>query len=215
MRKIFAGAALVSVLGAVLFGGAFAWRTSDSARGAALVGENAFEISYQPVCDGVADVPYLDVADPTDADLDSAPAPVACHTLIGPNGSTTEVGRGAGKNEGDFKLAVVDGDVKIRRLHYAANDCSVDHFSGDVRLLSPGEIIPPGGEGGKFVAYVAVNDSAPVSCQGELVYYRVTIYAENRTPRPTPTAPNRADLTSPHPLPPLHRVERGFYLELE
>jgi hypothetical protein len=176
MRNVFAGAALVSVLGAVLFGGAFAWRTSDSARGAALVGENGFEISYQPVCDGIADVPYLDDTEPTDAELLPAPA---CHTLIGPNGSTTEVGRGAGKNTGDFKLSVVDGEVKVRRLHYAANDCSVDHFRGDVLLLSPGEIIPPGGEGGKFVAFLSVADGAPAGCQGELVYYRVTIYAEN------------------------------------
>jgi len=176
MRKIFAGAALVSVIGAVLFGGAFAWRTSDSARGAALVGENGFEISYQPKCDGVADVPYLDDSEPTDAYLLPAPP---CHTLIGPNGATTEVGRGAGKNNGDFKLAVVGGDVKIRRLHDSTNSCSVDDFGGDVRLLSPGEVIPPGGEGGKFVAFVSVDAGAPASCQGELVYYRVTIYAEN------------------------------------
>lgn len=183
MRKLFAGAALISVIGAVLFGGAFAWRTSDSARGAALVGENAFEISYQPVCDGVADVPYLDDVEPTDTNI----SPIPCHTLIGPNGSTTEVGRGAGKNEGDFKLAVVGGEVKIRRLHQPANDCSVDDFGGAVRLLSPGEIIPPGGEGGKFVAYVSVKESAPPTCQRELVYYRVTIYAENPGPATDPT----------------------------
>ena len=175
MRKIFAGAVLVSVIGAVLFGGAFAWRTSDSARGAALVGENGFEITYQPICDGIADVPYLDDAEPADVDI----APIPCHTLIGPNGSRTEVGRGSGKNEGDFKLAVVDGDVKIRRLHNLTNDCSVEHFGGDVLLLNPGEIIPPGGEGGKFVAFVSVKQSAPPSCQGKLVYYRLTIYAEN------------------------------------
>jgi hypothetical protein len=183
MRKIFAGAALISVIGAVLFGGVFAWRTSDSARGAALVGENGFEISYQPVCDGVADS-YLDDSEPTDVAVDIAP--VVCHTIIGPNGSNTEVGRGAGKNDGDFKLAVVGGDVKIRRLHDDTNDCSVNDFSGSVRLLSPGEVIPPGGEGGKFVAFVSVNDGAPASCQGEMVYYRVTIYAENPNPSVDP-----------------------------
>ena len=187
MRKIFAGAAMFSVIGAVLFGGAFAWRTSDSARGAALVGENGFEISYQPVCDGVADS-YLDDSEPTDEAIDIAP--VLCHTIIGPNGSNTEVGRGAGKNEGDFKLAVVGGDVKIRRLHDDTNDCSVNDFSGSVRLLSPGEVIPPGGEGGKFVAFVSVNDGAPASCQGELVYYRVTIYAENPDPSVDPSIAN-------------------------
>jgi hypothetical protein len=178
MRKIFAGAAAVSLAATVLFGGAFAWRTSDSARGAALVGENGFEITYQPVCDAVSDEPYLADPEETAADLQ----PIPCHTLIGPNGSTTEVGRGAGKNDGDFKLRVVGGEVDIRRLHRAENDCSVDDFSGAVRLLSPGEVIPPGGEGGKFVAFVSVDDGAPAGCQGELVYYRVTIFAENPGP---------------------------------
>jgi|GEM_PF-2355066 len=178
MRKIFAGAAAVSLVGAVLFGGAFAWRTSDSARGAALVGENGFAIAYQPVCDGVFDEPYL--ADPEDTGAE--PHPIPCHTLIGPNGTTTEVGRGWGKNDGDFKLQVVGGDVKIRRLHHDQNDCAVDDFSGAVRLLNPGEVIPPGGEGAKFVAFVSVDDGAPPGCQGELVYYRVTIYAENPGP---------------------------------
>lgn len=175
MRKIFAGVTLVSLIGAVLFGGAFAWRTSDSARGAALVGENGFEITYQPVCDAVFDEPYLADPDSTEAE----PQPIPCHTLIGPNGTPTEVGRGAGKNDGDFKLQVVGGEVKIRRLHHDVNDCSVDDFSGAVRLLSPGEVIPPGGEGGKFVAFVSVDNGAPATCQGELVYYRVTIFAEN------------------------------------
>ncbi len=175
MRKVFAGAALVSVVGAVLFGGAFAWRTSDSARGAALVGENGFEITYQPICDATLDQPYL----LDEEDTSATPDVISCHTLIGPNGSTTEVGRGSGKNDGDFNLQVVDGEVKIRRLHNLVEGCSVDDFSGDVRLLNPGEVIPPGGEGGKFVAFLSVADSAPPACQGELVYYRVTIYAEN------------------------------------
>ena len=29
------------------------------------------------------------------------------------------------------------------------------------------------------MAFVSVDDGAPASCQGELVYYRVTIFAEN------------------------------------
>jgi len=184
MRKIFAGTALVALTSAVLFGGAFAWRTSDSARGAALVGENEFSISYQPICDAVADAPYLDDAESTEAEL----SPIPCHTIIGPNGSNTEVGRGSAKNDGDFNLAVVDGDVKIRRLHDAATDCTVDDFSGNVRIANPGEVIRPGGEGGKFAAFLGVNDGAPAGCQGELVYYRVTIYAEN----PLPTADTTA-----------------------
>lgn len=179
MRKLFAGAALTSIAGAILVGTVFAWRTSDYARGAALVGENGFEISYDPKCDGILDVPYLET--------EETPSAIPCHTLIGPNGSTTEVGRGAGKNTGDFKLMVVGGRVDIRRVHYADRECSTADFGGAVRLLSPGEVIPPGGEGGKFVAFVSVGAGAPASCQGELVYYKVTIEAEN-PPLPTTDA---------------------------
>lgn len=171
IRKLFAGAAFVSVAGAILVGSAFAWRTSDYARGAALVGNNGFEISYQPKCDGVLAVPYLETED--------TPSPIPCHTLIGPNGSTTEVGRGSGKNTGDFKLVVVGGKVEIRALHYPDQICSTGDFGGAVRLLNPGEVIPPGGEGGKFVAFVSVHADAPPTCEGEIVYYKVVIEAEN------------------------------------
>ncbi|GAB4327184.1 MAG: hypothetical protein Kow0010_10630 [Dehalococcoidia bacterium] len=178
MRKIFAVAALVSVAGAVILGGAFAWRTSDSARGAALVGSNGFSISYSPNCTATFNEPFLDV-DVGDAEAEGPIAPIPCATLIGPNGTTTEVGRGAGKNDGDFDLVVVGGDVKIRAVHYADRECQPAHFNGFVRLLDPGRPIPPGGEGGKFAAYVGVAPGAPASCQGQLVYYRVTIVAEN------------------------------------
>lgn len=180
MRKVFALAMFVAVAGAVLLGGAFAWRTSDSARGAALVGSNGFSISYQPNCTASFDEPFLDEAD----DAGSV-SPIPCATLIGPNGTTTEVGRGAGKNGGDFDLVVVGGDVKIRAVHYPDRACQSSHFNGLVRLLAPGQRIPPGGEGGKFVAYVGVVPGAPEDCQGQLAYYRVTIVAEN--PQPTPT----------------------------
>lgn len=182
MRKIFAATVLSSLIASVLFGAAFAWRTSDSARGAALVGSNGFEIAYAPNCDGVLPEPYLAI-DETDAEL----LPIPCHSLIGPNGTSTEVGRGSGKNDGDFKLMVVGGDVGIRALHQTNRDCRAEHFDGAVRLLAPGEIIPPGGEGGKFVAFVSVKPGAPADCQGEVVYYKVTIFAEN--PGPVATDP--------------------------
>ncbi len=174
MRKIFATAALTSVAGALLFGGAFAWRTSDSARGAALVGENEFNIVYTANCTAEFAEPFLEL-DETNAEL----APIPCATLIGPNGSRTEVGRGAGQNNGDFDLVVVGGEVGIRAVHHGERECRPRHFSGDVRLLDPGQVIPPGGEGGKFLAAIKVAPNAPADCQGQLVYYRVTIVAEN------------------------------------
>lgn len=174
MRKIFATAALTSVAGALLFGGAFAWRTSDSARGAALVGENEFNIVYTANCTAEVAEAFLEL-DETDAQF----APIPCATLIGPNGSSTEVGRGAGKNNGDFDLVVVGGQIGIRAVHFGERECRSQNFSGQVRLVNPGQVIPPGGEGGRFVAFISVGDDAPADCQGQLVYYRVTIVAQN------------------------------------
>jgi hypothetical protein len=172
-RSLFAGAAFASVGVALLFGGAFAWQTSDSARGAALVGENGFEIRFSPHCDAVLAEPYLDTEELPEDNL-----AIACHTLIGPNGTSTEVGEGHGINNGDFDLVVTGGEVRIRRLHRGDGECSVDDFRGSVNLLGE-EVIPPGGEGGKFTVDIAVADDAPRDCQGDLVYYRVIVQAEN------------------------------------
>ena len=186
-RKLFAVVTLTALSGVAIFGGVFAWRTADSARGAAIVGQNVFQIAYEPVCDG-------DGLAPADPDTGEA---IPCLTLIGHNGQTTKVGEGYGKNTGDFDLSVVGGRVAIRQViapvapAAAVDDldadlvepdlraCSVDDFGGEVRLANPGEVIPPGGEGGKFGASLKVSDDAPRGCQGSIVVYRVTIVAEN------------------------------------
>jgi len=173
LQKLFAGAAVMSALGAVVFGAVFAWQTSDSARGAALVGSNGFEIRFKPQCDGVLTEPYLDTEETLEENL-----PIPCHTIIGPNGSTTEVGEGYGMNHGDFDLVVTGGEMRIRRLHRGDGECSTADFSGAVTVLDDG-VIPPGGEGGKFVAAITVHDDAPADCQGDLVYYKVIVEAEN------------------------------------
>lgn len=189
MRKIFATAALTSLAGALLFGGAFAWRTSDSARGAALVGENGFAITYVPHCTADFTEPFIDT-DETDAEL----APIPCATLIGPNGSITEVGRGGGQNNGDFPLVVVGGEMKIRAVHYPNRECRAQNFSGDIRLLNPGQVIQPGEEGGRFAAFISVADNAPADCQGQLVYYRLTVVAENPNSSSADDARGAADI---------------------
>ena len=135
-RTLFAGAAFASVGVALLFGGAFAWQTSDSARGAALVGENGFEIRFSPHCDAVLAEPYLDTEELPEDNL-----AIACHTLIGPNGTSTEVSEGHGINNGDFDLVVTGGEVRIRRLHRGDGECSVDDFRGSVNLLGEGRLI--------------------------------------------------------------------------
>lgn len=203
-RRLFATVALTSLVGMTAFGAVFAWRTSDSARGAALVGSNGFKIRYDPVCSpAAADVPI-----PADPDASTDPTPIPCLTLIGYNGVTTKVGEGAGANRGDFPLVVVGGRLTIRHViprdlpapateadapdAEVARPCGVEDFSGVVRLLNPGEVIPPGGEGGKFAAAVTVSPTAPRSCQGDIVLYRIVIEAENPpavSTDPVPPAP--------------------------
>ena len=119
-------------------------------------------------------------------DTENDGIPISCLTLIGYNGVTTRVGKGVGANNGYFKLQVIGGRVGIRALSDPARECKTSHFEGNVRLLNPGEIIPPGGEGGAFYAYLTVLRGAPADCQGEVVYYKVVIEAEN--PEPSPEA---------------------------
>lgn len=173
MRKMFAGVTVTSLAGVAILGGVFAWKTSDYAKGAALVGKNSFEVRYAPNCNlpGPLEAPLVD----TEGDA----VPIPCLTLIGYNGVTTRVGKGVGANNGNFKLQVVGGRVGVRALSDEGRECKPAHFSGQVRLLNPGEIIPPGGEGGAFYAFLNVNRDAPADCQGEIVYYKVVIEAEN------------------------------------
>ena len=182
LRNVFAGTTFTAIAVALVFGGVFAWQTSDSARGAALVGENGFEISFHPVCDDVLAEPYLDTEE-----LAEDNTIIPCHTIIGPNGTRTKVGEGFGTNTGAFDLIVTGGHVDIRLLHDAVADtspdatdlrCRPDNFGGSVEILSD-ERIPPGGTGGKFVVSLSVDDGAPDDCQGQLVYYRVVVEAEN------------------------------------
>ena len=177
MRKLFATVTLTSLAGIAVFGGAFAWKTSDYAKGAAVVGKNSFQMKYAPNCNlpAAIEVPPL-----IDTEADAIPIP--CLTLIGYNGVTTAVGKGIGVNNGYFKLRVVGGRIGIRALSDETRECKTSHFEGGIRLLNPGEIIPPGGEGGAFAAFLTVNRDAPADCQGEVVYYKVVIEAENPEP---------------------------------
>jgi hypothetical protein len=185
LRHVFAGTTLSAIAIALVVGGVFAWQTSDSARGAALVGTNGFEVSFQPVCDDVLAEPYLDTEEVAERNTD-----ILCHTIIGPNGSRTKVGEGFGTNTGEFDLVVTGGYVDIRLLQRidplpidpaAVGDvtaCRPDNFGGSVEILGE-QLIPPGETGGKFAVALSVDDGAPEDCQGQLVYYRVVVEAEN------------------------------------
>jgi hypothetical protein len=173
LRNVFAGTTFTAIAIALVLGGVFAFQTSDSARGAAIVGTNGFEITFKPVCDGVLTEPYLDTEAAPEANTI-----IPCHTIIGPNGSRTVVGEGFGSNNGDFDLLVTGGFVEIRTLHYADTECRTDNFGGLVEIFGE-EVIPPGGEGGKFAVALTVAEEAPDDCQGQVVYYKVTVEAEN------------------------------------
>ena len=189
-RKLFAGLSLTALAGVAIFGGVFAWKTSDSARGAALVGTNGFKINYEAVCSPEAAGVSA---------IDEEGATIGCLTLIGYNGVSTLVGKGTGKNGGDFKLRVVEGSLRVRAVLQHTDPtldpdeivaaCGPGHFRGAVRIANPGEIIPPGGEGGAFAAYLTVLPDAPARCQGKIVLYRVTIVAENPQPSPAEAEP--------------------------
>ena len=187
-RKLFAGVTLVALAGVAIFGGVFAWRTADSARGAALVGANQFEITYEAICNAANESAVID---PDTGDV------LPCLTLIGHNGETTPVGEGKGTNNGDFDLVVIGGRLEVRHLlppidplplDEVAEDlgeeelqrpCTLEDFSGEVVVENPGEVIPPGGTGGAFTASLTVDDGAPRSCQGHIVIYKVIVVAEN------------------------------------
>jgi hypothetical protein len=180
MRKLFAGTATLGLAGALLVGGVFAWSSSDSTRGIARVGENAFSIHFEPQCDGPAVEAEVSIEDLFDAEAraDADLTPIPCYTLIGPNGSSTIVGRGYGMNDGDFDLRVTGGHVRVHRVH-GGGACGPSDFGGAVKLTQPNRLIPPGGQGGNFIVMLNVARSAPEDCQGKFLGYRVVIEAEN------------------------------------
>ncbi len=195
-RLFFVSTAAVTLAGALLMGGALAWKTADSARGAAIVGSNGLEIRYQSHCPEPRPLPG-DVVLPADADAADIDADaVACLTLIGPNGARTLVGKGAATNTGDFDLRVVGGDLRvthvINRNQASSLDrlCTRDDFKGAVEITGDPNLAP-GETGAEFAAFLALAASAPASCQGDIVLYRVTVEAEN------PLTPIVTDASTP------------------
>lgn len=164
MRKVFAGATLLSVTGAILLGGVFAWRTDQKVSGEAEVGFQAFTVNFEE----------------------------ALWPILGPNGNTTEVGWFDAQNTGLFLIEITGGDVTIDEVSNwgiggepGPNNpaCTTAHFSGDVdpegsegwsNLLYPG-----GGWGAGHDVKLTVLPTAPNSCMGALVEYTVTVYGEN------------------------------------
>lgn len=165
MRKVFAGATLLSVTGAILLGGVFAWRTDQKVAGEAEVGFQAFEVQWEWEED----------------------------VLLGPNGATSKVGGVEARNRGDFLIEVTGGDVTIDDVsNWGIGGepgpdnpaCTPAHFNGDVVFdESDGwdGLLPVGNPNWQAEQdiMVGVNWTAPNSCMGAIVQYTVTVYGEN------------------------------------
>lgn len=166
LRKVFAGATLLSVTGAILLGGVFAWRTDQKVSGEATVGYQAFQIV--DFIDGKAE-------------------------LLGPNGAESHVAWARAQNTGHFLIEITGGDVTIDDVtnwgiggEPGPNNpaCTTEHFSGAVRLdedMSQGwdYVLSPGEIGGEFDIFLKVEWEAPNSCMGAVIQYTVTVYGEN------------------------------------
>lgn len=166
LRKVFAGATLLSVTGAILLGGVFAWRTDQKVSGEAVVGYQAFTIY----------------------DFIDGKAPV-----LGPNGAESHVSWLQLQNTGMFLIEITGGIVTIDSVSNPGIGgepgpdnpaCTPEHFSGDVRLdedMSQGwdYVLFPGQVGGEFDIFLTVEWDAPNSCMGAIVQYTVTIFGEN------------------------------------
>ena len=154
MRKIFAGAMIFSVIGAVILGGALAWTSTVTLKNQSVdVGSLTFDISY---------------SQSTDA-------------LLGPDGETNTVGFIAIQNTGDFNLEL-DSSLNGARIIVTNVDaghasCDTTNFTGGVQDLGQG-ILPANSTG--FTEDVArvvmtVKLGAPNACIGATVTYDILI----------------------------------------
>lgn len=165
LRKAFAGATLLSVTGAILLGGVFAWRTDQKVSGEATVGYQAFEI-----------VDFVYGKD-----------------ILGPNGNTTQVAWARAQNTGMFLIEITGGEVTIDEVsNWGVGGepgpdnppCLPQHFTGFVRIDEDESqgwdyVLYPGETGGEFDIDMNVAWEAPNSCMGATVEYTVTVFGEN------------------------------------
>jgi hypothetical protein len=154
MRKVFAGALIFSVIGAVILGGTLAWQNSK------LVAAN------QTVDVGILDwgSVYIQNSD----------------ALLGPNGYQNQIGIGSLVNSGEFNLAFLGGQVVIRNVATVFNpgashaSCDADNFSGSVESLVPaanGYLSPGESLDDAYVVKMTVAAEAPTACMGATVTY--------------------------------------------
>jgi hypothetical protein len=154
MRKVFAGALIFSIIGAVVLGGTLAWQNSKTVASNAQVSVGA--LNWSSVYEQASDA------------------------LLGPDGSVTTVGHGSILNAGDFNLALLGGSVIIKNVDTGHASCDPANFTGAVQSLIEGDVIPEPPAPGSAVddAYrvvITVKQGAPASCIGATITYDVKV----------------------------------------
>lgn len=151
--KIFGGVMLVSLLGALLFGIAYAWEAMVDVPSSSSVGANGFDLDYVPT-----------------------------GLKLGPNGNVVRVADGSmSLNSGDFTLQIDGGTVDIASVTPGSpgnGTCATTDFDGSVIVTDAGPIAPTG-SGGAFHVDIETISGAPTGCQGDLVGYTVHILVSN------------------------------------
>ena len=156
LRKIFGGTMMLSITGAIVLGGVFAWGASGSGNGANYV--------------GVAN---------TTAFLEQNGA------LIGPNdGVYRNVGHIELYNNASsqYGLQLTKGAVKITSVNedLAPDDgkCHMEDFAGQVVNIQTGIVLPGAKDPGTGQVEIQVMPVASSSCMGKHVSYTATLNAD-------------------------------------
>ena len=153
MRKVFAGALIFSVIGAVVLGGTLAWQSTKIVASNQLVSVGALNW----------DSTYTQSSD----------------ALLGPDGSVTTVGFGNLVNAGDFNLALLGGAVIVKNVDTGHASCDTGNFVGSIIDLTGGEILadPPAANviEDAYRVQILVLQGAPTACIGATITYDVKI----------------------------------------
>ncbi len=150
MRKIFASAFGVAVIGATLFGAVYAWTATNTQTGSASVGTASLTVTLVPTAN-----------------------------YVGPdNGLPVTVATGSINNTGNFALTLTGGSLVVTSAN-PSPICAPSDFSDPdtgvvITIAGP---VPALGTGGAFNANIATNVGAPEDCQGDSLGYTVTINA--------------------------------------
>ncbi len=162
MRKIFGGTMLLSITGAIILGGAFAWTNSKTSGEETInIGSVSWQLNYEQEPD----------------------------VYLGPNDGTLRIiGDGWIKNNdsSDFALRITGGTVNID--HVIPTVCGVSSYFGSKVASQDGtglQVVDPGHSGkkdeepgltaGRYNVEMALNSNTPDSCAGAEVAYTVRV----------------------------------------